>query len=1674
MNPLTHTHTQLLQRAFEKLLGAGRLKDMAYCTCLPADASNVLGADASFAPAGWRVFVVTNDAHAGERRITSGQAVELREEGGAPTLLLVDAQTAGAGMNGIYSASREVREADLFKKAQEEALEHIANNGLSRSIVQAASRAGARLSRRAVAVGWDGFDFHAHVAHDVDSFGRHIARLCLWPIDKPAQQISELDIEASAGLTRRLFGDTEQQRTARGRVDSLFLKDDDLEIARRIEQVIERGRRQPIAEVMQTVAEEPDLWLGRIEPEFFKQEVQKIELVSWMPKGKLAKWSGLTLSEGKEMPEGEKEWEFLLPTRDDLPAKERPRLEVRFLVTPELQAGAAEYRVIVRAGDKQLATRTVAHQKKKEQAVRLTDEDFDDVDIDSSYEAEVVVELVGGENAVESEPSILFRVKRGDAPAKVTSENARFVRSLVQGAITTADDETFVKDCQDGASYMIDEKGGYIIFRPSASRTSYKLARPSMIASIERQLSERAELGRWRIRVRADGQPIGEPEFVPVGDEGPDARKLRDAHEAWCEETTARGGSWGRIYAGQTSNKAERYVNAWCEAVEAGMSEYTLLHTIEVRTQSDRFVGMIVLPGHPMRVAWHAGYDEIARHWRYVEAATDKQVSGALDALDGSYFPAMLPGPESVQSLVFADVIGFYAVAMLDVAEREPNAQIALLKAALGVSESELISAVGGETSRMVADEVRSYAKVHAVAAPGGSGLLRVNALRPGDGAVIARALGEVIREENKDDEAEDTEGKESLLRLRFQLDLYPADVDSDVTGRFLTRISEAHRSGASGIDTADRWMLERRIPAATQTLPGLSWARRMRSDPDSAAHLSVVFDLFETTIECVDETTSDVIAPLHVAPLHVYGLSADARREYVTQPEVLWRTWVPKDADGLKHPAGRGFSERLVKAQSAALHAVAMHRGQSGRWPVLTTRLTIPTRHLLDDVHALSDWVVTVDRNAGIEYFDSPAEGADVFDSYVIDCVPDRGGLGNLRMVTSTTRLDEVEAVLERVLDDMQIRYERSDVQRFLRALKSLSGRMAMRLASLSANGEELLALAMLYEHLQKSGDISLGHGFLVPLDDVPGLITNRDEAEGVSADLVFVGLGKRSGLTFTFLTVRHRRSLRYAADSDMLDQVNAHLGELQQSWMKEFFPQDGKDAGVSVNRARLVRVLRFYADKALRHALGAISRERITDEEREPRRQAHIERHQRFIDEIDKLVEKLGAERVAVADVSPRLYVFCPEMQTDRALADWGGLRYQVFGASSINAAEKVPNNKMAVEPLIEPSAESVGTATQETIAAFESVLVHDAPSETAPSATLLARAPTSTAHILLGRRGDDDVKWTVSSKANPHLMMVGLSGMGKTEALLNIMRQMTAQGIVPIVLSYHPDIDQRMSDALEGVQLLTMNTLGYNPMVVADDGSHAHVDNAGLLRDSFAAIWPDLGEVQLNELRSAMKRSYEDLGWGQANGVVKELPQFRAFYERLRREKNPDRSLKTLIGRLEELDDYGIFRSTGDARSLLSATQPTVLSLHESGNENVQRALTMLALHGMYTDMFRRGVQPGLTHAIIVDEAHRASRLKWLARFAKEGRKFGISLMLASQSAADFQSDLFSGIASYLLLRMTEQDAAHLTKAIASSDRARAYADRLKRLDKYEALFFTEGQAAPDHVRLESFKK
>jgi DNA phosphorothioation-dependent restriction protein DptH len=290
-----------------------------------------------------------------------------------------------------------------------------------------------------------------------------------------------------------------------------------------------------------------------------------------------------------------------------------------------------------------------------------------------------------------------------------------------------------------------------------------------------------------------------------------------------------------------------------------------------------------------------------------------------------------------------------------------------------------------------------------------------------------------------------------------------------------------------------------------------------------------------------------------------------------------------------------------------------------------------------------------------------------------------------------------------------------------------------------------------------------------------------------------------------------------------------------------------------------------------------------------------------------------------------------------------------------------------------------------------------------------------------------------------------------------------------IVPIIFSYHEDIDDRLASRVGNMNFVDYNGLGFNPMKVTRPNPSAFIDNASMVRDIFSSIFPDLGDLQLEYLRSAVKDSYTSLGWGRnvEAGERPPAPTFQAVYDALEN-SCPD---KKLLMRLRELNDYGFFSGAGSESTVLDATALTLVRIHLTQNESLQRAFSSFILHNIYQSMFARGEQRFFTHAIVIDEAHRASRLKLLPTLAKECRKYGIFLIIASQEARDFNVSLFSAVGNYLVLRVTDQDAKALADQCVPSQARSKTIDRLKQLSKYHGIFFGVEQPRPEYLKLKS---
>ena len=98
----------------------------------------------------------------------------------------------------------------------------------------------------------------------------------------------------------------------------------------------------------------------------------------------------------------------------------------------------------------------------------------------------------------------------------------------------------------------------------------------------------------------------------------------------------------------------------------------------------------------------------------------------------------------------------------------------------------------------------------------------------------------------------------------------------------------------------------------------------------------------------------------------------------------------------------------------------------------------------------------------------------------------------------------------------------------------------------------------------------------------------------------------------------------------------------------------------------------------------------------------------------------------------------------------------------------------------------------------------------------------------------------------------------------------------------------------------------------------------------------------------------------------------------------------------------------------------------------------------------------------------EAEYAAAQTAIRRVAREGRKYGIGLMLVSQRPADVEGTVISQCGTWLVLRLTNAaDQQHVARFL--PDGLSGMTKALPNLGQQEAIFVGEGASLPARVRI-----
>jgi hypothetical protein len=320
------------------------------------------------------------------------------------------------------------------------------------------------------------------------------------------------------------------------------------------------------------------------------------------------------------------------------------------------------------------------------------------------------------------------------------------------------------------------------------------------------------------------------------------------------------------------------------------------------------------------------------------------------------------------------------------------------------------------------------------------------------------------------------------------------------------------------------------------------------------------------------------------------------------------------------------------------------------------------------------------------------------------------------------------------------------------------------------------------------------------------------------------------------------------------------------------------------------------------------------------------------------------------------------------------------------------------------------------------------------------------TQISPILLGvdAESGDEVFWNpdqASGTPNPHVLILGESGTGKTYSISCLTAELAQEGVVSIVFDYGQGFSpstlaEEFVDATRPVELhVGRDGVNINPLQIFPSDLHGPVNVAQRLADTFARVYKKIGVQQHAILRQAVLDIMADAGILQNEPETwsLDLPAFGEVQAKLNdyggNPQNPQsRFAATAASHVSTLFVFNTFRPSGQRLSwtdMLVARNRVVVIQLKGLEHSLERAVTEFMLWNLIG--FIEAMGPGsLRCFVVLDEAHKLSfdRGSPVEKLLREGRKFGLGLILASQQPEDFSPVAFGNTATKIVFQVGDE--------------------------------------------------
>ena len=1086
----------------------------------------------------------------------------------------------------------------------------------------------------------------------------------------------------------------------------------------------------------------------------------------------------------------------------------------------------------------------------------------------------------------------------------------------------------------------------------------------------------------------------------------------------------------------------ESYVACYQKSLSAASSEdlpkLLEIDTLDLRIQTEQGFtqSSVILPIHPLRSLW------IAQHYGYMKNVAQSLVGrdfalrrnlvdiDLLSKLRPENLPFALVKDNSHR--VYSGELVFGAGIYLPLDSSDVASDLSVVTNALGVSR---MLRGKDNTSIKIAEHFERYSLGNSFS-PG----VKIAVFNPGDGRLAADSLDRFIRTQDKID------SREKRIELSAYSEIY----------------SYADPVGA--IVDLQKKLSERHPHSQDVFLPYFSV--RALSLKDS---LKDGKNDFERYPESVNISLIQSATKLSNNLIKNDSLVLEKRRA-LAEGLITYLHSFSYEENGINMFRTSVSTGTNVEDSSMLenLHRVILQKICKNEQPYsLDLSLDGRMTYLIGEVHNRSDWVLTVDRFIGLNLYEQLLSRRNA-DIVVLDYSPDFvDGFGD-RLTLTTTKPIEVSKILKKAMQELGLTNRGKSASDVLRYLAKISGRLAMRLLNENSLAREAVGLCATVIHLEDNNQLT--NTVIIPVDAHPELFgLNRHDPDATSqrCDLLFVRFSEDS-YTIELVEVKARKG---ANIGDLPREMQNQLDNTEALLNKILFKHADKRVDQKLQWARWASLLHFYSDRSLMH--GNFSAEDFKD--------VHKTIENLCIGQVHPKIKKSGyivslaADERDVNNDNPA-YVIRVLNEEKLISSGFTTIKEHVFMVGSAPNAD-ADEEEFPISLVLEN--EPIESNDRPAAKVVSDIVTTVSPEEEVIPAKVVQQDrqkienanPTSLSDVVNVVLGEDTegnkLTWNISLKGSPHGVIVGIPGQGKSVTTRNILNQFAEQGLPSVVFDFHGDMGPKLKFKSTEINV-AVEGLPFSPFEF-DSGGALPIRTASQEIAEILESIGNLGEIQTTNVNLAIREAYRIRGWDDKGAVGDRYPNIEDFKTSLAAIEAQNKG-KNAGARLLSFTDYELFRN--DISDNFNVLNPDgwVFNVSKYRQDEVRITAGAFILRRIYNEMFqwKNATRPRL--AIVLDEAHRLSKDPTIPKIMKEGRKFGVIVLLVSQSMDDFAPQVIDNAGSKIAFR-TNFPASKKVASFLQSKNSAALADKLENLNMAHAYVSTPDLRSPKLVKMDS---